>query len=858
MIGNEIIENMRHIVDNCMGDSNPACVATCPMHTDVKKYVRLIGEGKGEESIKVIREKLFMPATLGRICAHPCEQNCKWNEGENPMSIAGLKRYAADNFDSPKDWDLSIKEERNEKVAVIGAGPSGAQAAMDLRKEGFKVAVYDKLEVYGGMMRVGIPEYRLPRHVIDSEFSYLEKLGVEFKMGVEVGKDISFEEIRNEFDAVVVAVGKHIGRVDRSLENHDAKGVFSAASYLKEVSLTRKVEDAGKRVAVIGGGDVAMDCARSSLRLPGVEEVYSVCLEESHEKMASSMHEIKGAAEEGVRFNLGYGVNRILTGEKGEIRAIELKKCLSIFDENRNFAPKFDENDIRTIKVDTIVFAIGQGVDSSFDATKMLETRRNSTFECDELTLQSSSDDKVFIAGDASGTSVIVIQAMAAGRRAAKSVARFIQGDDLKEGRSMDEEFSYKTKLDVPLDWDNIEKVQRAKMSELDASKRTESFEEVALGFTKEEAVRESSRCIQCECKLCMKECMMLGDYTDCPKTLFAEYLEKGHENMDKMIAYSCNQCSQCTIKCPNDFDIKVNFDEMRRSYVNANGGNSPLEGHKGLDEGIEVDCSEERSTYVKAQNGKETKYVLVPGCTVPVHSPELVEKTLVHMREALDQEVGAVLQCCAKPTLMIGEDEKFEKRFEMVQKSIDETGADVIVTLCPSCYLTYDKYAKQEVISYWDLMHEKIGLPKGQKGIAENSDVVFNIHDSCPTRNVTSHHDSVRWIVSELGYEMKEMDNIRQNTRCCGVGGMSGCVNPKLQEKVLERRVNDANSEHIISYCGSCRVSMENGGLDSLHILDLIHGEAYMKKGAKKRNKSAEDGVKSRLETKAMLNSHK
>ncbi|SHH35313.1 FAD-dependent oxidoreductase [Tepidibacter thalassicus] len=858
MLRKEIIDNMKYIVDNCMGDSSPACVATCPMHTNVKEYVRLIAEGKGKESIKVIREKLFMPKTLGRICAHPCEQNCKWNEKNNPMSIAGLKRYAADNFDDPSDWDLSTKPKNGKKVAIIGAGPSGAQAALDLIKEGFEVTVFDKLEVYGGMMRVGIPEYRLPRNIIDFEYSYLEKLGINFKMGVEVGKDIKFEEIKNEFDAVVVAVGKHIGRIDRSLENHDAKGIFSAAEYLKEISLTRNVNGIGKKVVVIGGGDVAMDCARSSLRLDGVEEVYSVCLEESYEKMAASTHEIKASLKEGVKFNLGFGINKILVDENKRVKGIELKKCLSMFDENGNFAPQFNENDIKVIDVDTIVFAIGQNVDSSFDEKNLLNKRKNGTFECDELTLQSVSDEKVFIAGDASGKSFIVIQAMATGRSAAKSVIRFLSGKDLKEGRSMEEEFSYKTKLNIPIDWDNVEKVERKEINELDPSERIKTFDEVSLGFTKEQAEKEASRCLQCECKLCMKECLMLRDYTDCPKTLFKEYLEKGYENMDPLIAYSCNQCSQCTIKCPNDFDIKSNFDEMRREYVKANGGDSPLEGHKGLDKAIELDCSEKTSAYVKARTGKRTKYVLVPGCTVPVYSPELVEKTLLHLKEALDGEVGAVLQCCAKPTLMIGEDEKFEKRFKMVQKSIDETGADVIVTLCPSCYLTYEKYAKQEVISYWDLIHQKIGLPKGQKGIGENSDVVFNIHDSCPTRHVTSHHDSVRWILKELGYKVEEMNNIRENTRCCGVGGMVGCVNPQLQEKVLNRRVNDATSNHIISYCGSCRVSMENGGLDSLHILDLIHGKTYMKKDAKKRNKSADDGVKSRLETKDRLNKYK
>ncbi|MDU1854896.1 MAG: FAD-dependent oxidoreductase, partial [Clostridium baratii] len=185
--------------------------------------------------------------------AHPCEKQCKWNEGKSPMAIASLKRYAADNFDKEEDWDLSIKESNGKKVAVIGAGPSGLQAALDLRKEGCEVTVFEKLPVRGGMMRVGIPAYRLPRTVLEHEISYLDKLGVNFKLNCEIGKDKEFSDIVNEFDSVVVAVGKHQGRVDRSLENFDAEGIFSAASSLKEASLTGNVENAGKVVLVAGG-----------------------------------------------------------------------------------------------------------------------------------------------------------------------------------------------------------------------------------------------------------------------------------------------------------------------------------------------------------------------------------------------------------------------------------------------------------------------------------------------------------------------------------------------------------------------------------------------------------------------------
>ena len=219
MLKSEVIANMEKIVENCMGEETAACVATCPMHTNVKEYVRLIKEGKGKEAIRVIRENLFLPGTLGRICAHPCEGKCKWNEGKSPMAIASLKRYAADHFDFEDDWNYEIKEDNGKKVAIIGAGPSGLQAALELRREGCRVTVYEKLGVRGGMMRVGIPAYRLPREVLEREISYLDRLGIEFICDCEIGKDLAFQTLLDDYDSVVVAVGKHQGRVDRRLKN---------------------------------------------------------------------------------------------------------------------------------------------------------------------------------------------------------------------------------------------------------------------------------------------------------------------------------------------------------------------------------------------------------------------------------------------------------------------------------------------------------------------------------------------------------------------------------------------------------------------------------------------------------------
>lgn len=863
MLKQSVIDNMKEIAEHCMGEETASCVATCPMHTNVKEYVRLIREGKGEEAIKVIRDQLFLPGTLGRICAHPCEGKCKWNEGKSPMAIASLKRYAADHFDREEDWNLSCKDENGKKVAVIGAGPSGLQAALELKKEGCQVTVFEKMPVRGGMLRIGIPAYRLPRTILEREISYLDHLGVKFELNCEIGKNKPFSEILENFDSVIVAVGKQQGRVDRSLDHWDAKGIFSAAGFLKEAAMSQDVKESGKVVLVVGGGDVAMDCARTARRLNAAEKVYSVCLEDSYDTMASSNHEIKGALAEGVKFNHAQAIQRIHTDENGRVSGVTLKKCLSMFDENGRFAPTYDEEDTRELKVDTIVFAIGQGVEAEF-AGEILEQRPNSTFACDKDTLQSTKNEKIFVAGDASGESVIAIQALATGRRAAQSVIRFLRGEDLRSGRELKDTWTYETKLQMPVDWDAITG-QREDMQELDPKKRIHSFDEVALGYTKEEAEREAARCRQCECKLCMKECIMLNDYTECPKSLFKKYLEEGYENLDHMIAYSCNECSQCTLKCPKEFNMKGIFTALKEDYAEKNNGLVPLEILKESDRTQEKECGDEYCTRVdgslqkkEVHKKQKTKYVFVPGCTVSAYSPKGVENIVKHLKECLGHEnVGALLQCCGKVTRFIGETEKFEERNKKAIDILDDMGAEVIITVCPSCYKVFKETAKnQKVIAYWDLMKNLIGIPETARGIGKGSDVVFNIHDSCVTRDETSHHESVRWVLDELGYNWTEIERNGKNTRCCGVGGMVCSSNPELYERVYTRRANDFDQHNIVTYCGSCRGTMQAAGKDAVHILDLLFGQKYTKDQEGARGYQTEQEMwEKRLETKERLN---
>lgn len=573
---NETVNSIaKEIAQNCQGAYEAHCKSACPMHTDAIGYVNLIGEGKGEEALLKIREKLFLPGSLGRICAHPCESKCKrGTEYNEPISIALLKRYATDKYDNVNLWDLSKGNPTGKKVAIIGAGPAGAQTSIELARAGHTVTIFEKLDVVGGMMYVGIPEYRLPRDIIEHEYTYLEKLGVEIKFGVEIGKDITFEKLKEEFDAVVVANGAHKGNKIPT-KGDDASGITTAAEFLREISLTHKSKIIGtnKKVVVIGGGDVAMDCARSSFRV-GAIEINLVSLEKEKD-LPASHHELVGAKEENVILNCGFGTKEILS-EGGKVTGVRLVECLSIFDNKGNFSPKYSDK-TKDIDCDVVVFATGQIVEDITDGA--IEQTRGGRYKKDSDTLETSIKN-VFVAGDNAGSNT-VIEAMALGRKCGITINRFLKGKDLKENRDFEEEGSFETKLNLPLE-EGVENLPRLQGEMLDPQKRKTTFNECDSGFDDIKAIDEASRCLKCECKKCLPECIMLTEYCEYPGDLFQKFLDTG--DFEPLVAYSCNMCSQCTIVCPEEFEFSKFFGAIRKDMVNANSGHSPLKGHKAID----------------------------------------------------------------------------------------------------------------------------------------------------------------------------------------------------------------------------------------------------------------------------------
>jgi Fe-S oxidoreductase len=362
--------------------------------------------------------------------------------------------------------------------------------------------------------------------------------------------------------------------------------------------------------------------------------------------------------------------------------------------------------------------------------------------------------------------------------------------------------------------------------------------------------------CLECKSKPCMKNCVMLNEFGEHPKAIFKECIAK-NEIPDKLV-YSCNMCNQCTIACPKDYKIQDIFMESRKVKIEENNGKSPMKGHGAIDAHQYLGYSNFFNTANRAPEGKKTKRVFIPGCSLPSYNPTAVGNILEYLQEKYDGEVGSILKCCGKPTKALGQVEKFKERYAAVQKAIDEVGAEEIIVACQSCYGIFKENSpNQTVRSLWEILPE-LGLPEHSRGIGKDSDVVFGIHDSCSTRYNKDIQDGIRWILNEMEYKAEELKYSRENTRCCGFGGMVVPANPEVAHSVRKKRVAEFKTNHVVSYCAACRESMERAGKDSVHILDLVFGERYTKASVTKRSQGCVTQWVNRFKSKKELNKRK
>ncbi len=507
------------LLSDHIGDCRPPCVLACPAQTDCQGYVGLIANGEHREALKLIKEKIPLPASIGRVCPHPCETACRRKLVEQPIAIADLKRFAGDlDLAHGKLHTAEMGAPTGKRIAVIGGGPGGLSAAYFLRTMGHAVAVYETMPQMGGMLRYGIPAYRLPRALIQKEIDAIRGMGVEFYNNVKIGSDKTLEDLRGAYDAVIVAVGAW-SSVALRCPGEALEGVVGGIDFLRSVEPGTPTL-AGRRVAVVGGGNTAMDACRTAVRL-GAAKVYNIYRRTKHEMPAEEI-EITEAEEEGVVFE--YLVNPIeILGEGGQVRGIRLQKMtLGEPDVSGRRSPEPIPGAEETLAVDTVIVAIGQRLNAAgFEA--LTQTKRG-TFAADEHTFRTNLDG-VFAIGDATNKGAdIAITAIGEAKKAAEMIDRYLNGEALAyevpylvTGEKTAEDFAGQAKQG------------RAAMPRRPAAERCRDFEEVNLGLGEEEARREASRCLECGCQDYF-ECKLI-DYANQYRVQPEKYTGKQHRH---------------------------------------------------------------------------------------------------------------------------------------------------------------------------------------------------------------------------------------------------------------------------------------------------------------------------------------
>ncbi|TDA70010.1 MAG: FAD-dependent oxidoreductase [Clostridia bacterium] len=472
------------------------CLNGCPAHINIPRYIEKVHEGDFEAALATIREWTVLAGVLGRVCVNPCENNCRRNSLDEPVAIRCLKRFVSDyELDKRKKPVLSHQKPSGLEVAVIGAGPAGLNAAYQLARRGYRVTIFEALPVAGGMLAVGIPSYRLPRDILALEIRLIEDMGVEIRLNTRVGKDISFSELTSKYKAVFVAPGLHeSSEMGVAGEKEGYAGFIPGVQFLRQANLGRPT-GMGRRVAVVGGGNVAMDCARVAWRL-GAEEVYLI-YRRSRAEMPANAVEVDEAEREGIQYHFLANPTRMLA-EDGRVTGVEcIRMELGEPDASGRRSPVPVAGSEFVMEVDTLIPAIGQVADLGF--LEGVQTTRRNTIQVDPLTLQTNIPG-VFAGGDAVHGARTVIEAIATGNRAAISIDQY-----LREGKVTSTEADASQALLDALGvfepgeqtglvggWHRYEEVCRP------VEERCGSFCEVDLGFTNQVAVKEADRCLRC------------------------------------------------------------------------------------------------------------------------------------------------------------------------------------------------------------------------------------------------------------------------------------------------------------------------------------------------------------------------
>lgn len=502
------------IPDRTWYEENIGCENACPVNTRASRYISAISQGDFNRAFQINREDNLFPAILGRICVHPCEEKCR--RGiliDSPISICSLKRASSD-YRSSTHLIKGAFQKRNKKVAIIGAGPSGLSAANDLARLGYSVTIYESYPIPGGMLNVGIPPYRLPRKIIQEAIGEVEKLGVKILTSTPIGKELNLENLRETYDAVYIAAGAHKAE-KLGIPGEDLKGVIHGVTFMRMVNLKEALEIEGKRVAVVGGGNTAMDASRSSLRL-GAREVM-ILYRRTREEMPVDLRELEQVEEEGIK--VYYLTQPIEVLSKDGIHVSGLR-CIK----NRLGEPEKDgrrrpipiEGSEFEIDIDMLIPAVSQSPDISFLPEEIgLEISKWDRLSVNPETFETNISG-IFAGGDFITGPRDVIRVIADGRKAALSIHQYLSGKRFEK-----REAYFKPVFDLEIDPD-IEKIPRQKTRTIPLSERKSLEKEVELGFSEEGAQIESKRCLRCHIFTIFdrSKCILCGGCVDiCPKS---------------------------------------------------------------------------------------------------------------------------------------------------------------------------------------------------------------------------------------------------------------------------------------------------------------------------------------------------